>query len=124
MPKLFERFNSKKIKDARVLADFVGVFCRENHRSEPKSLFPNEDEAMRQVAGDRPLLLCPDCRKLLYHGVAKRLQCPYDPKPMCKKCPEHCYAPGYRSRMREVMRYSGTYLIRHGRLDLLLHYLF
>ncbi|HEY90705.1 MAG TPA: nitrous oxide-stimulated promoter family protein [Dehalococcoidia bacterium] len=124
MPKLFERFNSKKTKDARILVDFVGVFCRENHQYESKSLFPGEDEAMRQVAGDRPLLLCPDCRKLLYHGVVKLLQCPYDPKPMCKKCETHCYASGYREKMREVMRFSGLYMVKHGRLDMLFHYFF
>jgi hypothetical protein len=41
---------------------------------------------------------------------------------MCKKCPAHCYAPGYRERIREVMRFSGQYLVKHGRLDLIVHY--
>ena len=45
-------------------------------------------------------------------------------KPMCKKCSTHCYAPSYQEKIREVMKFSGLYLIRHGRLDLLAHYLF
>ncbi len=124
MSKLFERLDRKKTRDARVLADFVNIFCRENHRYEPKSLFPGEDEAIRQAAGDRPRLLCSDCRKLLYHGIVKLLQCPYDPRPACKKCENPCYAPGYRERMREVMRFSGLYLAKRGRLDVLFHYFF
>ena len=124
MPKLFEKFNTKKTKDARVLVDFVGVFCRENHRSEPKTDFPGRNETLQQAMGNKSVMLCPDCQKLLNHGIAKLLQCPYDPKPMCKKCETHCYAPGYREKMREVMRFSGLYMVKHGRLDMLLHYFF
>ena len=69
-------------------------------------------------------MLCPDCQKLLTHGIAKLLQCTYDPKPMCKKCTTHCYAPGYRERIREVMKFSGLYLVTHGRFDMLMHYFF
>jgi hypothetical protein len=60
---------------------------------------------------------------LLEHGIAKLSLCPYYPRPSCRKCETHCYAPGYREKVRQVMRFSGTYLIKHGRLDLLLHYL-
>ena len=67
--------------------------------------------------------LCPDCSRLLEHGIAKLSLCEYDPKPPCRKCQTHCYAPGYREKVRQVMRFSGTYLLKHGRLDLLLHYL-
>lgn len=124
MPKIFKKLDSKKSKDIRVLADFISIFCRENHRGETKDTFPIKEERLRHILGNKSLLLCPDCRKLLNHGIAKLLLCPYDPKPMCKKCQTHCYAPGYRERIREVMRFSGSYLIKHGRLDLMVHYLF
>ena len=122
MPKLYDRLTTKKEKDLRVLADFVGIYCRENHRGEPKNPFPIRDESLQAVFGDKGIALCPECQKLLEHGTAKLLQCKYDPKPMCKKCKTHCYAPGYRERMREVMKFSGLYLVKHGRLDLILHY--
>ena len=124
MPKLFERLDRKKTRDARVLADFVNIFCRENHRHEHRSLVPVDDGKLSHALGNRPLLLCEDCRKLLYHGIARLLRCPYDPKPMCKKCETHCYAPGHRKKVREVMRFSGLYLVKHGRLNMLLHYFF
>jgi len=124
MADIFDRLDSKKAKDIRVLSDFISIYCRENHRAEPKEKFYLKNERVESVLKDSNLTLCRDCRKLLSHGIAKLLLCPYDPKPMCKKCKTHCYAPGYREKVREVMRFSGRYLIRHGQLDLLLHYLF
>ncbi len=124
MPKIFDRLDGKKSKDIRVLSNFISIFCRENHQAEAKGVFPIKDTRLLHSLDDKDLVLCQDCRKLLEHGIAKLLLCPYDPKPMCKKCVTHCYAPGYRERVREVMRFSGLYLIKHGRLDLMIHYLF
>jgi hypothetical protein len=42
---------------------------------------------------------------------------------MCKKCHTQCYNRNYREKVREVMRFSGPYLIKRGRLDLIYHYL-
>ena len=124
MSKILERLDDKKTKDIRVMRNFIAIFCRENHQLEKKDVFPVEDARLRRSLGDEELVLCQDCSRLLNHGIAKRLLCPYDPKPMCKKCATHCYAPGYREKMRQVMRFSGKYMIKHGRLDLLFHYLF
>jgi hypothetical protein len=124
MPELFDRLNRKKEKDIIVLAGFVSIFCREKHPENNRSTFTLPDSRLEVILGSKDIRLCPDCRKLLSHGIAKLLQCTYDPKPMCKKCPTRCYAPGYRERIREVMRFSGLYLVKHGRLDLIWHYFF
>lgn len=124
MARLFERLTTKKEKDIRILADFVAIFCRENHTDGEKSAFFIRDGSLQNSLKGRTAMLCQDCQKLLTHGIAKLLQCPYDPKPMCKKCQTHCYAPGYRERMREVMKFSGLYLVKHGRFDMMLHYFF
>ena len=124
MARLYERLDRSASRDIRVLGNFVQIYCRENHRDVPKDIFPVPDDRLRRSLGGRDLSLCTECRKLLQHGIAKRLQCPYDPRPRCKKCPTHCYSPGYREAMRRVMRFSGMYLVRHGRLDLIVHYLF
>ena len=121
MGNLFERLSAKKRKDVRVLAGFVGIYCRERHKEAMQAPFEIKDEDLQaELAG---LELCAGCARLLEHGVAKLSLCPYEPKPTCRKCATHCYAPGYREKMREVMRFSGTYLIKRGRLDILLHYL-
>jgi hypothetical protein len=46
-----------------------------------------------------------------------------NPKPMCKHCPSHCYAPMYRAQIRRVMKYAGIKLLMRGRVDYLLHLL-
>lgn len=124
MPSIFERLDSKKSKDIGVLANFISIFCRENHRTEAKDTFLSKDARLNNSLADKDLVLCQDCRKLLNHGIAKLLLCPYDPKPMCKNCETYCFASGYREKIRQVMRFSGTYLVKHGRVDLMVHYYF
>jgi len=114
----------KRVKDLRILCDFVAIYCQENHQTKERTPFAFKDEQLNNAVSENPLMLCQDCGRLLNHGMVKLMMCPYDPKPMCKKCPTHCYAPAYREKMREVMRFSGMYLIKHGRFDLLFHYLF
>ncbi len=108
-------------RDVAILAKFVGVYCKHRHREAGKAPLRFGGRACPWTFDWPPL--CGPCRKLLAHGVVKRLRCPYDPKPSCRKCPAHCYAPKYRAAMREVMRFSGRRLVLSGRLDYLLHLL-
>ena len=124
MSKILERLDDKKARDLKVLSGFISIFCRENHQTEDKQDFSLQNPKLRRALDGKEPLLCQDCDKLLSHGIVKLLLCPYDPKPMCKKCVTHCYAQGYRGKVRRVMRFSGTYLIKRGRLDLIIHYLF
>lgn len=100
-----ERDIKKENKDIKVIAGFVGVYCRGKH-------------------GTRKRELCRECAELLAYAEQKRRKCPLDPKPACKHCPIHCYAKEQRNRIREVMAYSGKRLLLRGRLDLLWHYFF
>jgi hypothetical protein len=69
-------------------------------------------------------LLCPECSALLGYSTDRRRLCPLDPKPTCKNCKIHCYAPENRAKIREVMRFSGMHMIKRGRVDMIFHYLF
>lgn len=109
-------------KDLRLLATFVRIYCRHQHDA-PKAPLRIDHPSMEALGG-REVLLCGDCAKLLAHAFVKRTKCPYDPKPMCKKCPTHCYAPRYRAQIREVMKFSGRRLVLSGRLDYLVHLFF
>jgi len=78
-----------------------------------------------EIAGliEKGVQLCEFCSELLSYGMRKRFRCPHNPKPMCKKCHTQCYNRKYKQKVAEVMRFSGPYLIKRGRLDLLYHYL-
>ncbi len=123
MSGIFDRLDNKKRKDTGVLANFIYIYCRQKHRAASKDAFTTGDERLRKSLGNKDLVLCHECRKLLNHSIAKLVLCPYDPNPACRKCPTYCYAPDYRERIGQVMRFSRMYLIRRGRMDLILRYL-
>lgn len=113
--------NKKIKKDTEILAEFIRIYCSDKHVSVEKARVAAGGAAGRYLELC-DVELCEDCNKLLLHAVSKRVLCPYDPKPSCKKCRTHCYAPGYRGKIREVMRYSGMRLIRQGRFRLIKKY--
>ena len=99
------RLTTQQIEaNMRILRRFVEVYCQKHHRS-----------------GATPAP-CAECQDLLHYARRKLERCPYDPKPKCKDCPTHCYKKEYRQRVREVMRYSGIYFVKRGRLDWLVRY--
>ena len=112
----------KERRDIRVLIRFVHTFCLEKHRGDLKKPFSPPFEEVTSLSR-RGMQLCESCSELLTYGIRKRFRCPYNPKPMCKKCETQCYSRNYREKVREVMRFSGPRLIKRGRLDLLYHYL-
>lgn len=109
--------------DLKTLARFIGCYCSHSHANREKRP-PKLPIDYLSLLGGENLLLCEDCHKLLAHAVVKRTHCPMNPKPMCKHCPNHCYHPMYREKIREVMRVSGKRLLLTGRIDYLLHMLF
>lgn len=112
----------REVKDLKVLLQFTAVYCRAHHEGERAPV-----DAGRDVYRPLPLRrhpVCADCREFLLYAFERRLHCPLEEKPSCKHCQVHCYRPGHRDKVREVMRFSGQYLIRRGRLDLLWRYFF
>ncbi len=108
----------KETKDLRVLALFTHVFCAAHHAEHVRAPVALE---LPKTSSYR---YCADCADFLRYAIERRRRCPLDPRPSCKHCEVHCYRPGHRERVREIMRYSGKALIKRGRLDLLWHYLF
>jgi hypothetical protein len=109
----------REIRDIRTLAKFITVYCRSHHHNRKPFDFtaPGMEDLFKA-----PFALCEDCTKLLKYGLTMRLRCPYEEKPMCKKCTNPCYKLEYRNKIREVMKFSGIYLVKRGRIDLLYHY--
>lgn len=92
-----------KKRERDTLRKFIQVFCNQKHGTEKQTL-------------------CEECRDLLAYAEERLERCPLDPKPKCKNCPIHCYKAEYRQRIREVMKFSGIYFVKRGRLDWLVRY--
>lgn len=113
----------KKVKaDSATLAKMVNIYCDDNHTKDIKS-----DIKRRGLLGSidiDPASICADCGNLLMHGLIRLQNCPIDPKPRCKHCPNPCYSGEYREFVKKVMRYSGLKMIKTGRIDLIWKYLY
>jgi hypothetical protein len=110
--------DNRETKDLRILALFTQVYCKHHHAG--RALV----KAELDVPATESYRFCAECAELLTYAGARRRRCPLDPKPTCKHCPVHCYRPGQREKIREIMRFAGKNLLRRGRLDLLWHYFF
>lgn len=110
-------------RDTRILAQFIEVYCEKKHPGFDKAPWEPPDGYYISIEKSSPLL-CQGCADLLDYSANRRRMCPLDPKPTCKNCEIHCYAPENRARIREVMRFSGMQMIRCGRIDMIFHYLF
>ncbi|WP_022850487.1 nitrous oxide-stimulated promoter family protein [Limisalsivibrio acetivorans] len=95
-------------KDEKILRRFIHTYCRENH--------------LKRGTAERERGYCAECAELLTYALKRNEKCPLDPKPKCKDCHVHCYKPEMRSRIKEVMKFSGIYHIKRGRVDWLIHY--
>jgi len=114
------RISPKEKSDISTLMRFVAIYCREHHQGE-KAPFSLKQFDIKQIT-KRDIPVCPECRRLLAYGIGMRLACPHDPRPMCKKCESQCYKGEYKTQIKEIMKFSGIYLVKHGRIDLLYHY--
>ena len=87
-------------RELRTIAAMIGCYCEGHH--------------------DTAAALCPECRGLLDYAALRLERCRFGAeKPVCAKCPVHCYQPARREQVRTVMRYAGPRMLwRHPVLSL------
>ena len=55
---------------------------------------------------------CQECVELFKYAEERLKNCQFgEDKPICEKCPIHCYKINMREEVREVMRYAGPRMI-------------
>lgn len=99
--------------DTRLVGDFTSIYCRGRHREAARSTLASGG-VDAGVYGRRVPVVCEECAELLRYAERRRAMCPKDPKPFCSDCDTHCYKPGMRDSMREVMRYAGPRSVFRG----------
>jgi hypothetical protein len=90
-----DRISSQIRIEMRTIQAMMALFCRKQH-------------GIKQG-------LCPQCSDLYQYCLYRLAHCPRgENKPVCAQCAIHCYAPDYRERIRQVMRFSGPRMVfRH-----------
>jgi hypothetical protein len=85
--------DKKLLRESRTLTAMVRMYCRDTHGSQSG--------------------LCDECTTLHEYAQKRLAHCRFGPdKPVCSKCPVHCYRPEMRQRVAVVMRYSGPRMLR------------
>ncbi len=103
-------------KDIGVLGTFIAMYCAGKHPARGRSVVRGVGK-LSDYINPRGVELCDECAKLFLYAASKRLICPYNPKPACKDCQTHCYGEPHRSKIREIMRYSGMRMILRGSIS-------
>jgi len=90
-------------QEQATLGSMIGLYCHAKHNTQ------ND--------------LCSDCQDLFDYAGERLERCLFLPdKPVCARCPVHCYQGSYRERVREVMRFSGPRLILKDPVAVLRHF--
>lgn len=112
-----EKKQQRIAKDEKVLRAFIAVYCSEHHLN-------GGDTLPQSTHHDHNRVYCSDCYALLNYALQRNERCPLTPKPVCRHCTVHCYKTQMRDKIRKVMKFSGIYFVKRGRLDWLWHYFF
>ncbi len=99
----FEKFES----EVKTLEKFFPIYCNDKHTNqiEKEYIVPFDDKKI-----EFKITLCEDCHELLRYAINRLQECPNDPKPRCRKCPNPCYEKDKFKQMAKMMRYSGMKL--------------
>jgi len=99
----FEKFESEVI----TLKKFFSIHCKDKHTNQKIEdyIVPYLDNSL-----EFEVYLCEECHNLLQYAIKKLQECPNDPKPKCRKCPNPCYDKDEYKKMAKIMRYSGMKL--------------
>jgi len=89
------------------LNKFFNIFCHDKHSNQIKKEYkiPYKEKTFLMEAN-----LCEECHELLRYAILKLQECPNDPKPRCRNCPNPCYEKDKYKEMAKMMRYSGMKL--------------
>ena len=93
--------------EVKILKKFFELHCHDNHNNlkhHCKQLTYNN----KKITID--LELCDNCIELIHYSFDRLLECPHDPKPRCRTCPNPCYEKSEWKKVAKLMKYSGIQL--------------
>jgi hypothetical protein len=91
-------------REWQTIAAMIRCYCRDQHST-----------------GAR---LCPECQGLQDYAAIRLARCHFgSEKPVCVRCPVHCYQRARREQIRTVMRYAGPRMLWHHPILSLRHWL-
>ena len=93
--------------EAQTLKKFFELHCSHKHKNQThhcKQLIYNGEKVHIELE------LCSECIELIHYSFDRLVECPHDPKPRCRTCPNPCYSKTEWKKVAKLMRYSGIHL--------------
>lgn len=97
----------KFISEVDTLKKFFELHCIDNHTNQKhhcKQLKYNGEKINTDIE------VCENCIHLIHYSFDRLIECPHDPKPRCRTCPNPCYEKSEWKKVAKLMRYSGIHL--------------
>lgn len=101
----------KFINDTTTVLKFIQIYCDSKHEEAKK-----EPDFLDLEYKGKPLhvrldfTLCATCKQTFLYSYERLQECPQDPKPRCRKCPNPCYERSQWKHLAKIMRFSGMKL--------------
>lgn len=106
--RIMERFAQKDVaRDIVTLGGMTEIYCADHHDASTRSRHQSEAVTAGVYPARKIPVLCPDCSAHLRYGEVRRALCRREPRPSCKSCANHCYAPDEQAFQRRAMAYAG-----------------
>ncbi len=99
--------NEKFKTETDTLAKFFTIYCKEKHTNRYKKLYEINYKNQQYTLEPK---LCEECHDLFGYALQRLKECPHDPKPRCRKCPNTCYDKDKYKQMAKMMRFAGMKL--------------
>lgn len=88
-------------KEKEIVSKMIRIYCKKKHH--------------RKV-------LCAECQDLNNYAIRRLSLCQFgEQKTACAKCPIHCYKQDYRQKIKEIMRYSGPWMLLYHPIESIRH---
>lgn len=106
--RILDRLADKAVaRDVATLAGMTEIYCADHHAAEARAPFTSEAVRAGVYPARKIPRLCPECAAHLRYGEVRRALCTREPRPSCKTCKNHCYAPEESAWQRTAMAYAG-----------------
>ena len=106
--RIMERFADKEVaRDIVTLAGMTEIYCADHHDDALRTPFESEAVRVGVYPARKIPRLCPECAAHTRYGEVRRALCRREPRPSCKTCANHCYAPDEQAFQRKAMAYAG-----------------
>ncbi len=92
----------KREKEKAVVTKMISIYCSKKHKHK------ND--------------LCAECTEINTYAHLRTDRCPFmESKTFCANCKVHCYKPDMREKIREIMRFSGPWMLLYAPIPAIQH---